>query len=92
MQPKPPEEDDPFELAGVGVPDPTGASVRAMAECFAEEFLRLGFPPGRVLALFESPRYALAHHALERLGPREIRGLIDRLARTWSAGSRTALH
>ena len=77
---KQPEADDPFALNGVGIPDPDGTSARTMAECFAEEFLRLGFPPGRVLALFESPRYPLAHEAYTLLGAQETRALIERAA------------
>ena len=78
------EDDDPLELRAVAIPDPTGQATRVMAECFAEEFLRLGFPPGRVLALFESPRYALAHRALQELGHPEIRAIVEHLALIWS--------
>jgi hypothetical protein len=78
------EEDDPLELQGIGIPDPTGESTRRMAECFAEEFLRMGFPPGRVLALFESPGYALAHRAYEILGATEVRAIVDRAVSQWS--------
>lgn len=89
MEPiKEPEEDDPFELNVVGVSDPTGESMREMAACFAEEFLRLGFPPGRVLALFESPRYPLAHGALNALGYPAIREIIANASRIWSPAHR----
>jgi hypothetical protein len=84
VQTKEPEQEDPFELCGIGIPDPAGESVRRMAACFAEEFLRMGFPPGRVLSLFESPRYVLAHRAYQALGPVETRALVERLARVWS--------
>ena len=91
MEPvKEPEDDDPFERNAVGVSDPDGTSLRAMAACFAEEFLRLGFPPGRVLALFESPRYPLAHGAWNALGAPAIRALIEDAARTWSPAHRKA--
>ena len=89
MEPvKEPEDDDPLTLNAVGVSDPTGASLRAMAACFAEEFLRLGFPPGRVLALFESPRYPLAHGALNALGPAAIQAIVADAARIWSPAHR----
>ena len=81
---KDPEEDDPFELKAIGVSDPDGTSLRDMASCFAEEFLRLGFPPGRVLALFESPRYPLANGALHTLGFPVIREIVEQAARIWS--------
>lgn len=89
MEPtKEPEEDDPFELNAVGVSDPSGESLHEMAACFAEEFLRLGFPPGRVLALFESPRYPLAHGALNALGYPAIREIVANAARVWSPAHR----
>lgn len=86
---KEPEEDDPFELNGVGVSDPTGASQREMVACFAEEYLRLGFPPGRVLALFESPRYPLANGALKALGYPTILSIVANAARVWSPAHRS---
>lgn len=87
---KQPEHDDPFELKAVGIDDPDGASLREMASCFAEEFLRLGFPPGRVLALFESPRYPLAHEAWLALGEPAVRALVEQTARIWSPAYRNA--
>lgn len=87
---KQPEHDDPFELQAIGVSDPDGTSRLEMARCFAEEFLRLGFPPGRVLALFESPRYPLAHGALLALGEPAIRALVEEAARIWSPQHRNA--
>lgn len=87
---KQPESEDPFELKAIGVADPDGTSLREMASCFAEEFLRLGFPPGRVLALFESPRYALAHEAWLALGEPAVRVLVEDLARIWSPAHRNA--
>ena len=43
--------DDPLELNGVALLTEEDTS-GAMAECFVEEFLRLGYNPGQVLALF----------------------------------------
>jgi hypothetical protein len=84
-----PDEEDPLELSVVGIPDPSGEATRAMAACFAEEFLRLGFEPGRVLSLFESPRYALAHRAWLELGAHAIHAIVEEQARTWSPTHRT---
>jgi hypothetical protein len=75
-----PDPEDPLALRAVGCPDPEGESTRRMAECLAEEFLRLGFPPGRVLSLFESPRYALPHRAWRALGAEETRRIVERTA------------
>ena len=86
---KQPDGDDPFELKAIGVADPDGTSLREMARCFAEEFLRLGFPTGRVLALFESPRYPLAHEAWLALGEPAVRALVEDAARIWTPAHRT---
>ncbi|NOT32315.1 MAG: hypothetical protein HOP15_17855 [Planctomycetes bacterium] len=86
---KEPEQDDPLTLNAVGVFDPSGESLRMMAACFAEEYLRLGFPPGRVLALFESPRYPLANGALKTLGYPTILSIVANAARVWSPAHRS---
>ncbi|MBI2912065.1 MAG: hypothetical protein HYY05_07970 [Chloroflexi bacterium] len=78
-----------MELIGVALPAQDESSVREMAECFVEEFVRMGFPPGRVLALFRSPRYAAAHTALRILGEDTIRAMIENFERAWRpAGDR----
>ena len=78
-----PDPQDPVALHGVEVPDPDGASLRAMAECFVEEYLRLGFPPERVLALFRTPAYPLAHRAWTALGAGAVSEIVDEQARLW---------
>jgi hypothetical protein len=81
-----PDVTDPMELAGVAFDDPTGQSVRVMAECFADEFLRLGHSVSEVMDLFRGSEHRLAHHAWERLGDlavfamvQEMRGRHDRI-------------
>lgn len=71
-----PDPSDPLALRAVAVPDPDGAVVREMAACVAEEFLRLGFAPAEVRALFRSPRYSLAHHAWRQLGDAEVGAIV----------------
>jgi hypothetical protein len=83
-----PDPEDPLQLHGVGVPDPSGDGLRQMAECFAEEFLRLGHSPARVLELFRSRSYALPHRAWRELGEDAVRALIDDAARVWSRAHR----
>lgn len=67
--------EDPFELRGMVIPskeDTTGE----MAECFAEEFLRMGYGPSEVLAVFRNPHYLGPHMAWEKQGEPFIRNVI----------------
>ena len=82
--------EDPFELNGMAFlthEDTTGA----MAECFIEEFLRMGYNARQVLALFRNPHYVGPNLALEKRGEPFVRNLIaDVFARwgrqvTWAA-------
>ncbi len=79
-----PDPDDPLELRGVALPDPGGEALADMAHAFAEEFLRMGYEPGRVLALFEHPRYVLPHRAYLTLGSQTIRRIIEETARVFA--------
>ena len=77
-----PEPDDPHELVGVELPGDR-QSLRAMAEAFAEEFAALGFPEGRIRALFREPFYAGAHRALAALGEPEIDRIVSESVAVW---------
>jgi hypothetical protein len=76
-----PDHSDPLELTGVAFDDPTGESVRIMAECFADEFLNLGHPPAEVMAIFRSPEHRLAHHAWQTLGEVNVFTMVQTIAR-----------
>lgn len=76
-----PDDTDPLELTGIAFDDPTGESVRVMAECFADEFLRLGHPPAEVLSLFRSPEHQLAHLAWQQLGEIQVFAMVQDIAR-----------
>lgn len=87
--------EDPFELNGMAFLSHEDTT-NDMAECFTEEFLRLGYDHKRILALFRNPHYLGPNRAFEKRGEPFIRGLIaDVFARrgkvvTWpdSGGSR----
>ena len=73
---------DPLELNGVALcteHDTTGA----MAECFVEEFLRLGHSPQQILALFRNPHYLGTHMVLEKHGEPCVRDIIRRVFAQW---------
>ena len=75
-----PDHTDPMELTGVAFDDPTGEGVRVMAECFADELLRLGHPPAEVMGVFRSPEHRLAHRAWEELGEVAVFALVREAA------------
>ena len=55
--------------------------MRHMAECFIEEYLRMGFDAERVLHLFRNRGYAGPHMAYEALKEPAIKALIDEQVR-----------
>ncbi len=83
MPHKDPDIQDPMMLVGVEVDCPDGSATRAMAECFVEEFLRMGLAPEEVLELFRQPAYAAAHQAYRELGEEAIRDLVEAYRKVW---------
>jgi hypothetical protein len=70
-----PDPEDPTLLVGVSLPGDAGSD-REMAYAFAEEFAALGQTEEQLLRMFENPRYAGPHGALERLGEEEVRRIV----------------
>ena len=76
-----PDSTDPMTLHGVAVDVDDDSALRAMAECFVEEYARMGFSAERLLRIFHNPEYAGPHLACLTLGAAWISGLIaDHLA------------
>jgi len=73
---------DPFELHGMVLPAPEDTT-REMAECFAEEFLRLGYGSSQILALFRNPHYLGPNLAWERQGEAAVRDTIAEVFARW---------
>jgi hypothetical protein len=74
--------DDPWELNGVSLTceaDTTGA----MADCFIEEFLRLGYNAKQILALFRNPHYAGMHLVVQHRGEAFVRERIAEVFARW---------
>ena len=59
--------EDPFELNGMAFMTHEDTT-NDMAECFTEEFMRMGYDHQQVLALFRNPHYLGPHMALEKRG------------------------
>ncbi len=76
-----PDPEDPMELVGVRLPVNDDAATGEMAECFAEEFIRLGHSVEQVLALFKNPFYAGPHEAYRSLGEERICEMIEKYDR-----------
>ncbi len=76
------EDDDPMELIQVYLPQ---GDPEAMAECFVEEFIWLGYDSQRLLDLFRNPFYAGAHAIYRSRGEAHVLKLIDRMRKRFSA-------
>ncbi len=84
MPMKEPGSEDPMELVGVRLPVKDDTAVKEMAECFIEEFIRMGHSVDEVFALFKNPFYAGPHEAYRNLGEDWISKMItnyDRIFR-----------
>jgi len=67
--------DDPLVRTGVSLYCTEDTS-QAMTECFVEEFIRLGYDPEQLLALFRNPHYWGLHLALQSRGEQFVRDTI----------------
>ena len=74
--------EDPFELNGMAFLSHEDTT-DSMAECFTEEFMRMGYNPKQVLALFRNPQYLGPHMAFEKRGEPFIRDLIADVFARW---------
>ena len=71
-----------MELSGVGLfteEDTTDA----MAECFIEEFLRMGYNHKQILALFRNPHYIGMNMVLQNRGEPFLRERIAEVFARW---------
>ncbi len=74
--------DDPMELNAVALAcheDTTGV----MAECFIEEFMRLGYNAKQILALFRNPHYLGMNLVIQRRGEAFVRDRIAEVFARW---------
>jgi hypothetical protein len=86
-----PESTDPMTINGVVLEDigaPPEEAVREMAECFIDEYARLGFDANRILHMFKTKGYAGPYMATCVLGENSIRELVNLVLARWG-GKRT---
>jgi hypothetical protein len=74
--------EDPFELNGMAFLSHEDTT-NDMAECFTEEFMRMGYSHQQVLALFRNPHYLGPNMAFEKRGEPFIRDLIADVFARW---------
>ena len=76
-----PDTEDPMEIVGVVLDRPIDlGGLDAMARTFVEEYTLMGWPPKRILGMFQQPFYGAAHDAYEALGEDRILALIEEIA------------
>jgi len=74
--------EDPLELNGVAFLTNEDTSSE-MAECFAEEFMRMGYNHKQVLALFRNPHYVGPNLVLQNKGEQFVRDIIAETFAKW---------
>jgi len=78
-----PDSTDPLTLHGVAVETSDDSAVLEMAECFIDEYARLGFTADRILHLFDARGYAGPYMATMVLGRDRIRRLVEDVLARW---------
>ena len=58
-------------------------AMRGMAECFIEEYFRLGYDREGLMKLFKTRGYAGPHLAHETMGEKTIAAMIDEYIQRW---------
>ena len=76
-----PDATDPMTLTGVVIATEDDRAMREMADCFVEEYMRLGFDSERLVHLFKTRGYIGPFMAYSALGEPAIRALIEEHAR-----------
>ncbi len=72
-----PDETDPMTLTGVEIEVDDLSAAREMAECFIEEYIRIGLSAESILSLFTEGEFAGPSLALRQLGQDELQLLIQ---------------
>jgi len=70
-------------LHGVAVETADDAAMLEMAECFIDEYARLGFDANRILHMFNTRGYAGPYLATTVLGKERIRDLVEMVLVRW---------
>ena len=77
------EDDDPMELTGMVLPGEPG-QLETMAECFVEEYVRMGWDEPRLMTLFTHPLFMATHRIYRQKGEAYVRDLIRKSVAKWT--------
>lgn len=77
------DTEDPLELVGMVVAGEPG-QLEAMAECFVEEYVRMGWDEQRLMTLFVNPLFMATHRIYRQKGEEYVRALIRRMCAKWN--------
>lgn len=80
---KEPEPDDPLELTGVVLPASDEASLKEMAVCFVEEFLRDGWSDEQLRVMFRNPLYRGPYLVWRQKGDVYVDAIIQEVRQVW---------
>ena len=69
---------DPMDLVGMVLPGEPG-QLEAMAECFVEEYVRMGWDEPRLMTLFVNPMFMATHRIYRQKGEKYVKELIQRV-------------
>ena len=81
------EDDDPMDLVGMVLPGEPG-QLEAMAECFVEEYVRMGWDEPRLMTLFVNPMFMATNRIYRQKGEAYVRELIHRSQAKWTVTGR----
>ncbi|OHB70166.1 MAG: hypothetical protein A2W23_01325 [Planctomycetes bacterium RBG_16_43_13] len=70
------DPEDPMEWNAIALP---GDTMDAMAECFIEEFARMGYTDEMLLKIFKNPFYVATHNVYKEKGEEYVKGLIEKV-------------
>ncbi|MDP2675994.1 MAG: hypothetical protein Q8Q00_14015 [Dehalococcoidia bacterium] len=74
------EQDDPFEMVGVVLPEVMDdAALTEMACCFVEELARMGYGREKLMRVFRDPFYKGPHDVYRSKGEEFVRALVDQV-------------
>ena len=74
------EQDDPFEMVGVVLPEAMDdAALTEMACCFVEELARMGYGRERLMRVFRDPFYKGPHAVYRSKGEEFVKALVDQV-------------
>ena len=76
------DAEDPMALVGMVLPGVPG-QLEAMAECFVEEYVRMGWDEPRLMTLFVNPLFMATHRIYCQKGEDYVRELIRKMCGKW---------